>query len=256
MISEAKFSNTAPFPAVSFSIACDAAWAPGVDTRQAWQAWAEKRFPFAEGLEPGVRAMPAMLRRRVSFLGKMALEVAYECLGDRADIPTIFCSGHGEVARAVDLLRDLASGELLSPAAFGLSVHNAAGGMFSIARGDKANNIALSARHSTIEHAVIEACGLLADGEKAVLLVAYDCPPPAIFQDYHDSNEQPFAWAWLIEPPRQDVISLAWSTAPDTEAATAEDLPAGLQILRFHLRKDSSMERVCGRQKWHWTRNA
>lgn len=256
MILEEKFLKNVHSSAVSFSITSDAAWAPGVETRKAWRAWAENGFPIAMGSEPALRAMPAMQRRRVSFLGKMALEVAYECLGERTDIPTVFCSGHGEVSRAVDLLQDLASGEPLSPASFGLSVHNAAGGMFSIARGDKANNIALSARQSTIEHAVIEACGLLADGEKAVLLVAYDCPPPAIYADYGDSNEQPFAWAWMIEPPQQEVVSLAWSSMPDAQAGAAESLPAGLQILRFHLRKDRRMDRVCGRQKWHWMRDA
>ena len=119
-----------------------------------------------------------MLRRRAGFLGKMALEVAYQCLGQRIDVPTVFSSRHGEASRSVDLLLDLAKGVPLSPTSFGLSVHNATGGLFSIARTDHANSIALAAGQSTVEHAVIEACGLLAEGEPAVLLVAYDCPLP------------------------------------------------------------------------------
>jgi hypothetical protein len=80
-----------------------------------------------------------MLRRRAGFLSKMALEVAYQCLGEQIDVPTVFCSRHGEAARSVDLLLDLAKGEPLSPTSFGLSVHNATGGLFSIARRDHAN---------------------------------------------------------------------------------------------------------------------
>jgi hypothetical protein len=62
---------------------------------------------------------------------------------------------------------------------FGLAVHNASAGLFSIARADRANHIALAAGPATIEHAVIEACGLLADGAPMVLLVACDAPLPA-----------------------------------------------------------------------------
>src|SRR4029453_9488720 len=94
--------------------------------------------------EPAVHPMAPMLRRRAGFLSKMALEVAYQCLGNRIDVPTVFCSRHGESGRSVELLLDLAKGVPLSPTSFGLSVHNATGGLFSIARGEHARHIALS----------------------------------------------------------------------------------------------------------------
>jgi hypothetical protein len=241
---------------IEFSIASYAAWAPGVETREAWLDWAYRRISIQIGSEPALRAMPPMQRRRVGFLGKMALEVAYECLGSRTNVPTLFCSRHGEVSRSVDLLRDLASNQPISPTSFGLSVHNAVGGMFSIARNDQANHIALSAGPSTIEHALIEACGLLSDGERAVLLVACDCPLPSIYSDYADAGEQPFAWAWLIEPPRQDVISLSWSRATGGRDADAERVLGGLDILRFQLRRERRLERICGNRLWQWSRNA
>src|ERR1700752_613779 len=161
---------------VSFSIVSSAAWAPGVEAREDWLAWANGHRSIGRDREPAVHAMAPLLRRRAGFLSKMALEVAYRCLGERIDVPTIFCSRHGEAARSVDLLLDLAKGVPLSPTSFGLSVHNATGGLFSIARHDHANNIGLAGGKTTIENAVIEACGLLAEGEPAVLLVAYDCP--------------------------------------------------------------------------------
>jgi hypothetical protein len=249
-----KQQETMSAQAVSFSIVSDAAWAPGLETREAWLAWANHGFRIDGSSEPPVRSMPAMQRRRAGMLGKMALQVAYDCLGERTHVPTVFCSRHGEVSRSVELLGELAKGEPLSPMSFGLSVHNAAGGLFSIARGDQANNVALSARRNSVEHGVIEACGLLADGEQGVLLVAYDRPLPPVYAHYQDCDEQPYAWAWLIGPPRQDFVSLAWSTS-ECASSDAAETSYELDILRFHLRGDQELQRRCGERVWQWSRH-
>src|SRR5437899_6376790 len=251
------------FSGVSFSIAAHAAWAPGVETREAWLEWAQDSRAIAGGGEPALKAMPPMLRRRSGLLGKMALEVAYQCLGQRSEVPTLFCSRHGEATRSVAMLTDLAQQVPLSPTAFGMSVHNAAGGLFSIARADRASNIALAAGDSGVEHAVIEACGLLADGAPAVLLVVYDCPIPAMFSAFQDCGQPAHAWAWLMESAAADaagnagVMSLAWSaagsSAPD-DAMTG--LPGSLQVLRFQLREDRQLQRRDRQRNWLWTRDA
>jgi Beta-ketoacyl synthase, N-terminal domain len=240
---------------VIFSIASYAAWAPGVETEEAWRAWANVNYVIAGDNGAPVNAMPPMLRRRAGFLGKMALEVAYQCLGELIDVPTVFSSRHGEASRSVDLLVDLAKGVPLSPTSFGLSVHNATGGLFSIARGDHSSNIALSAGRSSVEHAVIEACGLLAEGEPAVLLVVYDCPLPTPYCVFQDCDEQPFAWAWLMRPPADELVSLTWSDALEHSSPSFERLPAGLEVLRFYLRKDPALERICDTRRWLWSRN-
>ena len=192
-----------------------------------------------------------MLRRRAGFFGKMALEVAYQCLDGRSDIPTVFCSRHGDVARAVELLTDLARGEALSPTAFGMAVHNAIPGLFTIARSDRANHISLASGRATIEHAVIEACGLLADGAPAVLLVACDCPLPELFAPFEDCEEQPYAWAWLMTAPEGDAVSLDWTASDEAPAA---GMPGGLQAAAFQLSEARSMERCDGRLRWRWSR--
>jgi len=239
---------------VSFSIASYAAWAPRMETKEAWIEWANTSHVITGEFAAPVQAMPPMLRRRAGFLGKMALEVAYQCLGQRVDVPTVFSSRHGEASRSVDLLLDLAKGVPLSPTSFGLSVHNATGGLFSIARGDHASNIALSAGISSVEHAVIEACGLLTEGEPEVLVVVYDCPLPTPYCAFQDCDEQPFAWAWLLQPPADEVVSLTWSDASDHSPPSCERLAAGLEILRFYLRKDFVLERICDTRRWLWCR--
>ena len=241
---------------IKFSIAASTAWAPGVETVEAWLDWSLGQREIAGETEPAVRAMAPMLRRRAGVLDRMALEVAYRCLGDRTGVPAIFCSRHGETARSVALLTDLAKGQPLSPTMFGLSVHNATGGLFSIARGDHAGSSALAAGPSSVEHAVIEACGLLADGAAEVLLVVYDRPLPAVYAAYQDCHEQPFAWAWLMQPPARDVVSLSWSAAVDNQPESVERWSPGLEILRFYLRQDRSLERIRQRRRWLWSRDA
>jgi len=244
-----------PSRGVSFSIANDAAWAPDLETNHAWLAWANDNHRISGSAAPPVKAMQPMLRRRTGFLGRMALEVAYVCLNEKTDIPLIFSSRHGEASRSVELLLDLAKGLPLSPTSFGLSVHNAIGGLFSIARTDHASASALAGGQSSVEHAVVEACGLLADGEPEVLLVVYDCPLPEILSQFQDCDEQPFAWAWLMRPPTENYFSLTWNADAQEVCPSSRDLPGGLDILRFYLRKEPSLERICDGRRWTWTRH-
>ena len=237
-----------------FSVVSSAAWAPQVETRDEWLAWAFDDRIIAGRSTPSIQAMPSILRRRAGFLGKMALEVAYQCLGARTNIPTVFSSRHGEASRSADLLLDLASAVPLSPTSFSLSVHNSAGGLFSIARGDRAPNMALAAGTSSVEHAVIEACGLISEGAPAVLLVVYDCPLPALYSEFEDCHEQPYAWAWLMEPAADEVLSLRCEGGSDVCPPGSKQTAPGLEVLRFYLRKDSALQRVCNERRWLWSR--
>ena len=248
---------------VRFSIVRHAAWAPGLEASQQWQAWAQSALsvaPIAAAGEPGMRAMVPMLRRRDGQPGKMALEVAYACLGEQRDIPLIFCSRHGEVARAVEQLSALAQGEPLSPTAFGMAVHNASAGLFSIARADTANQLAVAAGAASLEAAVIEACGLLADGAVQVLLVLAECPLPVPFEAFEDCHEQPHAFAWLLQAeasPSKD-FSLTWRARDSDDAlpVAADAVPGSLAVLHFMLGKARTFEHAANRQTWRWSRHA
>ena len=238
---------------VSFSITAHCAWAPGIETPEAWRAWAEAPYKILGDTEPSVAQMAPMLRRRAGFLGKMALEVAYQCLNGRTGIPTVFCSRHGDVARAVNLLTELAQDSALSPTGFGLAVHNANAGLFSIARVDQANHLALAAGTSTVEHAIIEACSLLADGASEVLLVAYDNCLPTLFEKFEDCAEQPHAWAWLMQSAGSDSINLQWSMAAKESPATQNSLPGSLDVLQFFLKQEKALQRVADGRIWNWS---
>ncbi|MBP0597864.1 beta-ketoacyl synthase chain length factor [Herbaspirillum sp. LeCh32-8] len=251
------------FGDVSFTVASHAAWVPGIDSAEAWQQWVSGNLSAAGSGEPAVKAMPPMLRRRASATGKIALEAAYAALpahGIAEDTPVVFASRHGECSRSVELLEELSNGTTLSPTAFSLSVHNANAGLFSIARRARGNSIAIAAGHSTVEHAVIEACGLLADGAPQVLLVAADGPLPEAFEDYADCREQPFGWAWLMQAADEDgplpTLSLQWSAAEAGQTAVPDAAPGGIDVLRFFLARDrDGMVRQADGRRWHWMRH-
>jgi hypothetical protein len=253
------------FGDVSFSVASHAAWLAGIDSPEAWQRWTNGELSADGSGEPAVKSMPPMLRRRASAAAKFALETAYQCLPATENIPVVFASRHGECARSVELLQELAAGLPLSPTSFSLSVHNASAGLLSIARREQGNSIAIAAGRSTVEHGVIEACGLLADGAPQVLLVAFDGPLPEQFDAYRDCHEQAYGWAWLMQAeqtePQQQRISLSWH-APDTAkidtAAASQTEADGLAVLRFFLRggqADTLSRQVDGRC-WNWSFHA
>lgn len=110
--------------------------------------------------KPDLPGVPAMLRRRLSAMGKAALWCAGQVLDANTGpepVTSIFCSQHGEVSRTVALLKDLAEHSPLSPASFSLSVHNAIGGIHSIA-GDVEHSItAIAAGPDSPFSALLEA---------------------------------------------------------------------------------------------------
>jgi hypothetical protein len=88
------------------------------------------------------------------------------------------------------------------------------------------------------------------------LLVVYDRPLPELYAAYQDCHEQPFAWAWLMQPPAGNVVSLSWSKAEGRPAMSNEGYSPGLEILRFYLRRDRSLDRISQRRRWRWSWDA
>ena len=119
-----------------------AACAPGLTSQAQWQAWsAQPTLPAGEAA-PALAEMPAMQRRRLGLLGRLAVQAAWWCQGEDLGMPVVFASRYGDAGRALELLAELARGEPVSPATFSLSVHNAVSGMYSIACGDHTQHLA------------------------------------------------------------------------------------------------------------------
>jgi hypothetical protein len=237
-----------------FSITRWGAWAPGLESPEAWHRWARGEAVIASHGEPKAAALPPMLRRRTGRLGRMALEAALQC-DPGSGLPAVFCSRHGDVGRTLELLEAQARDERVSPAAFGLSVHNAIGGLLSIATGSQATMTAIAAGIATVPAGILEACGLLAEGSPDVLLVAYDEPLPALYAEFRDDAEVPYAWAWRMAQADGPSYTLTTETSEEPGEAAPPVEPLGLELLRCFLVGTETRQLRRGGQAWRWRRH-
>jgi len=120
--------------------------------------------------------IPKMLKRRLSPLAKIVFCAAIPCIAENTNIPTVFSSTHGELAKSFEMMEMIEVGEEISPTAFSLSVHNAIAGLFSMVYKNKLQTTVLAPGEEGIAAAFIEAMGLLDEGEDEVLIVLYDEP--------------------------------------------------------------------------------
>ncbi|AWH34911.1 MULTISPECIES: beta-ketoacyl synthase chain length factor [Stenotrophomonas] len=244
---------------IEFSVVDWAAWAPGLTERSQWMDWARTPFlPQGEGT-PALAEIPAMQRRRIERLGRMAIQTACWCedgQGADSQVPLVFASRHGDVARSMELLGSLAANEPLSPTGFGLSVHNAIAALYSIARGHRGNYLALAAGQATVEAACLEAVGLLADGAPEVRIVVYESPLPDVYAEFADEPDPFFAWCWRLAPADAagTGLRLAWQAAEGAPQTAPGLLPHALDLHRFLLGQDASLEHVSQGQRWCWSR--
>jgi hypothetical protein len=171
-------------------------------------------------------------------------------------MPLVLASRYGDAKRSLAMLAELARGEPLSPTAFGLSVHNAIGALYSIARGDRANYLSVAGGAASAASAVVEAAGLLFDGAPEVMVVCYDAPLPDAYARFHDEPAVPYAWAWRIGRPAANEPRFSLSgTAMQDAGAPATELPYGLDVLRFMLSGDAELARAADRTLWTWRRH-
>lgn len=242
--------------AQQFVIDAWTAFAPGITSQQAWLQWAAAPSLPAGDAVPALSEMPALQRRRLEGLGRMALQVAYWCQpeGD-AETPLIFASRHGDLARTYQMLDGLADNQPLSPTQFGLSTHNAIAAQFAIATGFTGNYSAVSAGRCTPEAAITEAIALLADGARQVLVIQYDLPLPEAYARFADEPPAPYAWAVRLAAAdgRRPSYSLQ-AGPPSAENAATPSLPHGLDVLRFLLAKPApwSVSVSDGGRGWLW----
>ncbi len=229
-----------------------AAWAPGLETPEAWVQWlSAPHQPVTTSAVPALSEMPAMMRRRIEPHGRVALQAAYWAQGEAPTGPVVLASRWGEIERSVGMLEQLAAGEALSPTAFSLSVHNAIGALFSIARKDRNNYQALSAGEFSAEAGFAEAAGLLADGAAQVLLVYFDAPLPEAYAAFGEATSASFPHAFACLLSRAQLGGISLSNELPQPSSPPDALPPGLQVLKFLLGDDAKMRR----HNWLWQRH-
>ena len=237
---------------INFNIAAWRAWAPGLDSVADWQAWSQQPGLLAtSGAAPDVSFLPAMQRRRLSRLARMAFSVGWPLAEGHPALPLVFASRHGETPRTFDILSDLAAEQPLSPTQFSLSVHNAVIGLWSILRGETSEMTALAAAGDGLEHGLIEACALLNEGAQAVLLVITEEQPPDAYASWIDDVPFPYAVGLLLTPGQQ------WQVTLKTGPADADKAPwpHALNLVRHLFDEQASFQHAWKTRVWTWQRS-
>ncbi|MDD0973679.1 beta-ketoacyl synthase chain length factor [Pseudomonas fontis] len=237
---------------ITFNIRQWRAWAPGLESAADWQGWStDARLPAQGDLAPDVSFLPALQRRRLSRLARMAFSVGWPLAEGLGDLPLVFVSRHGETPRTFDILSDLAAEQPLSPTQFSLSVHNAVIGMWSIMRGETSEMTALAAAGDGFEQGLLEAATLLHEGAPAVLLIISEEQPPAAYRPTIDDVPFPYALGLLLEPGNNWQLALGESHAAAEPAAH----PHALNWLRHLLLGHTSFHHTWNQRTWNWQRH-
>ena len=134
-----------------------------------------------------IEHIPAMQRRRLSRLAKLALNSAIQTLNTHKVDYIVWVSQYGDEAKTLNILADVLSEQTPSPTQFSTSVHNAISGLYSILCQDATPATSLA---GSWNDGLIEAYAWLKTRPEArqVLLVYYDEALPDIYAEH-----QPFA---------------------------------------------------------------
>lgn len=207
-----------------------------------WKAWT----PAQQDAQPDVSVIPAMLRRRLSPIGRAVLSVIMPLAQTHGAMPLVYVSRHGDLNRTLGLLEELAKGEPMSPTGFSLSVHNATAGLFSIQQQQHLNITALSGGSQELVPGLLEAFGLCDLQAPQVLCVFCDETPPAIYQHQVDQPVQPYALAVIVGQGE----SWQLENSGECDATTASQLPQALQLLQLLQGEDVELALAHNGSQW------
>lgn len=142
----------------------------------------------ADETAPALEKIPAMQRRRLSGIAKLALSSAIHSLNSEAVDYIVWASQYGDEHKTLKILADVLQDQTPSPTQFSTSVHNAIAGLYSILCQDATSSTSLAASWS---EALVEAYAWLKTSGQPnarVLVVYYDEALPEIYQE-----AQPFS---------------------------------------------------------------
>ncbi|NMR25663.1 beta-ketoacyl synthase chain length factor [Pseudoalteromonas sp. NEC-BIFX-2020_015] len=243
---------------MKFAIKKCIAWGDGKTCLEDWQAFANNVSIQAKTLTlPELKQIPAMQRRRLSAFAKLTLHCALTASDTyQHEIPSVFSSRHGDLHKTSKLIADVASKEALSPTHFGLSVHNAVGGLFSIYTGNKAPLSAVSAGEDSFFMGLVDAVAKLHTRKyKRILYVYSDQAVPEHYQNYVQQHADNIAVGLLIEAS-DSVDNYSIECVGHDNVQSAENLQLqALDFLKFYFSQQQQLSTCSKRYKWQLTRS-
>jgi|GEM_PF-747671 len=212
---------------------------PGVSLKKDWENWSKERDRFKineDSLAPFTGFIPAMQKRRLSSLSRMALSTAYDCTKNEPmdRLTTVFSTHHGEFQPTYSLLLKAVHHEPFSASQFSHSVHNTAAGQFSILFNNRLPSTTLCAGDKGFSYSLIETLGYLKRFPgKNVLLTHFDEPLPPQFVKL----EQPPSFAYSVSllfglGSRGEKLDLIFENGTERKDS-AGNLPEALEFISW-----------------------
>lgn len=135
---------------------------------------------------PALEQIPAMQRRRLSLVAKLALNSAMQILAEQRADYIVWVSQYGDETKTLKILEDVLHEQTPSPTQFSTSVHNAVSGLYSILCKDATPATSLA---GSWNDALIEAYAWLKTTTEAsrALVIYYDEALPELYAEH-----QPF----------------------------------------------------------------
>ncbi|MFH0257546.1 beta-ketoacyl synthase chain length factor [Vibrio rumoiensis] len=240
---------------ISFNIEQWHALSPGLTTPDDWKRCRSIYTQENESVQVEANLIPAMMRRRMSPLSKIALQTAIHLQqSSTSDFDyLIFSSRHGELPRTVELLQQVLQGEEASPMAFSQSVHNTSAGLFTIATKSPIPATSLAGCESSLHHALIEASAYLSENpQHKILLIDFDAPLPKPYDQFESQPIPPLYALGLILGAGQQT-QLTWQAKPVANI-DFKDRSQTLDVTQ-HLADNSDKWTIeDSRNQWQWQR--
>ena len=231
------------------------AWAPSVETRADWRAWATNPVNLPDQGVPALPSIPAIRRRRLSGLSRMAFQVAFDCLtgAEGACVNSVFASHHGEMPIMLELTDAVIDREPLSPKKFSHSVHNTTAGHFSIETANQLPSTSLCGGHASFCYGFLEALAMThRNPGNPTLLVMADVPLPDFFALYDRPPVFPYAFAALLaNDSATEGTRLQLDLAPDKNTEEEWGFPQALVFLQWLLSGETQLVHH-HHQRWTW----
>lgn len=221
---------------------------------QKWSVWPpiDKEVDEQSILQERLATLPRLLKRRLSPLARIVFSAAIPCLGDNKQMPSVFSSTHGELAKSFAMMEMIEAGEDISPTAFSLSVHNAIAGLFSIAFKNNTESTVVAPGEEGIAAAFIEAAGLLQQGAEQVLIVLYDEPLLGFYPTtpFKLSVESSRAVALTLSKTGQGMV-VRFSSQQSVGDQGEQPLQIPL-LIQFLAHKQTQLQIQNARHSWCW----
>lgn len=179
-----------------------------VQAQQLWQAG---------DAAPTLSFIPAMSRRRLSPLARIALQLTHNITSEDVPSRMVFASRHGEIVSTTAMLRDLAQEVALSPAAFSHSVHNAIPGLWSIFQQQHGECSSIAAGLDTLPMSLLEAQSFLqSNNDSPVFVLLADEVLPLCFDSGLTETPALYALGLLLRTGSANV-RLSAAVNPDVQ---------------------------------------